>query len=86
MKIHRGRCYVCEGGDRETGDREIGALVSVVMVQMDGKFDPNTVPLCPAHLTQAETVLSDTRTISGQSPPVVINLRAICGNADPGMG
>ncbi len=81
MKNHRGRCHVCE---REMGGIE--ALVSVVMVQMDGKFDPNTVPLCPVHLTQAETVLSDTRTLSGQSPPVVISLRATGGNADPGMG
>lgn len=81
MRNHRGRCRVCE-----QGDRELDALVSVVMVQMDGKFDPATVPLCPSHHTQAETVLSDTRTISGQSPPVVINLRAANGNGDTGMG
>lgn len=81
MRNHYGQCRICD-----SEDKGFDALVSVVMVQMDGKFNPSTVPLCSAHLTQAETVLSNTKAISGQSPAVVINLRGICGNGDPGMG
>lgn len=74
MTSKRPTCHICEG--RET-------LETALIVQMDGVRPAKSMPVCAAHMSQAESALREIQASEAaikRSAPLVINLAGVCGN------
>lgn len=75
MKKSHQRCHICDGHE---------TLESALVVQMDGIHPASSMPICAAHMSQAEAALRDIQASEHsvkRSAPVIINLAGVCGNS-----